>query len=372
MPTSPQVRPQQRWSWTLVRVAGVEIRLHVTFLILLGWIVFSQLSRGAGLGSVLEAFGLVGMVFAIIVLHEFGHILVARRFGIRTRDILLLPIGGVARLDRMPSDPRQELLVALGGPAVNLALALVAFAVSGALGGHLGPEGLLFTGGPLLARFVWINLLLAGFNLLPAFPMDGGRALRALLSMRMDRVRATDWASGIGRAMAVAFGVIGLFGNPMLVFVALFVWIGAGEEAAMVHIHASLESMHVRDAMVTSFETLPVTATVADGIERALHSVHREFPLIQGDRLVGIVLANELVEAGSKGHGADPIGSLAHRIEGVAGPGDSVEGALERLAASETHVLPVIESNRMIGLLLPENVVALLTLRGPGVPPAHA
>jgi CBS domain-containing protein len=202
--------------------------------------------------------------------------------------------------------------------------------------------------------------------------MDGGRALRALLSMRIDRVRATDWAAAIGRWMAIAFGLIGLFGNPMLVFVALFVWIGAGEEAQLVHLHASLQSMHVRDAMVTSFETFPSTATVAEGVDRVLHSAHREFPLIQGDRLVGIVLASELISAGSAGRGAELIGAVAHPIDGVAEPGELVEGALERLQASETHVLPVIEANRMIGLLLPENVLALLALRGPPGPPAHA
>lgn len=368
---TPRVLHAPRWSWTLVSIAGVEIRVHATFLLLLVWIVYVPLAAGAGPAGALGAIGLVGMVFSAVVLHEFGHIVVARKFGVRTREILLLPIGGIARLDRIPSDPRQELLVALSGPAVNVVLALGTLATLGALGGHPSLEGLAFTGGPMLARFLWMNVLLAGFNLLPAFPMDGGRALRALLSMRMDRVRATDWAAAVGRAMALLFGVIGVFGNPMLVFVALFVWIGAGEEAAMVHVHASLASFHVRDAMVTSFETLPTTATVADGVERALHSVHREFPVVLGDRLVGIVFSRELLAAGAQGHGAEAVGTLAHPIEGVASPGDPVEGALARLEASETHVLPVLEANRVIGLLLADHVAALLASRGPGSPTAN-
>ena len=372
MQSPPQVRPAQRWSWSLVTLAGVDVRVHVTFLVLLGWIALSHLSRGQGVGAVLEGFAVIGIVFSIVVLHEFGHALVARRFGIRTRDITLLPIGGVARLERMPSVPRQELLVALAGPAVNVVLALLGVGALALLGGPLGPGGLSLTGGPLLSQFVRFNVLLAAFNLLPAFPMDGGRALRALLAMRMDRVRATDVAARVGRWMAIGFGLVGLFGNPMLVFIALFVWIGAGEEATMAHVHASLESMHVRDAMITSFETLPTTATVGEGVDHALHSIHRKFPVLDGDRLVGFVIASELIAAGAGGRTQESIGAITHPVDGVTGPRDSIEGVLERLEASEAHVLPVVESNRVIGLVLPENILALVALRQGGLPTAHA
>jgi len=213
-----------RFSLQLGTLFGIPVYLHWTFLLLLGFVALSTGTSGVVL---------VLAIFACVVLHEFGHALAARRYGIGTRDVTLLPIGGVARLERMPDDPRQELVVALAGPAVNVAIA-------GLLGGWLvlagtGPGvGLGLTGGSFAARLLSINLALVVFNLLPAFPMDGGRVLRALLAQRMGYVEATDLAAAIGRGMAVLFGIAGLLWNPMLILIALFVWTGAGQEAQMV------------------------------------------------------------------------------------------------------------------------------------------
>ena len=217
---------------------GIPIFLHWTFFLLLGFVALSQLFASGSLIAALGGVAFVSAIFGCIVLHELGHALMARRFGIRTRDVTLLPIGGIARLEKMPDNPRQELWVALAGPAVNVVIA-------GVLGFWLVLFGLLSGGvlssavGSFTARLMLVNLALVAFNMLPAFPMDGGRVLRALLAQRMGYVNATDLAAKVGRGMAVVFGIAGLFWNPMLVLIALFVWFGAGQEAEIVRRRAA-------------------------------------------------------------------------------------------------------------------------------------
>lgn len=211
-----------RWSYRLGKVAGIDLYVHVTFLMLLAWVGLSRLFTGYGLDGAVLSVALVGLTFGVVVLHELGHALAARRFGIPTRDITLLPIGGVARLARMPEKPLQELVVALAGPAVNLVLAVAA----GAL--------LFVVPHELVLWFLGLNVILLVFNLLPGFPMDGGRVLRALLALRMPRLRATEIAVRVGRWVALALGVAGLFWNPMLILVAVFLWLTGGSELAAV------------------------------------------------------------------------------------------------------------------------------------------
>ena len=219
-----------RWPFRLGTAFGIPVYLHWTFLLLLGFVAFTQ-----GLGGAV----FVAAIFACVVLHEFGHVLAARHYGIATRDVTLLPIGGVARLERMPDDPRQELWVALAGPAVNVAIAVVLGFGLFLFSGLAPAAGLSLTAGSFAAQLLTVNLALVVFNMLPAFPMDGGRVLRALMAQRTSYVAATDLAATIGRGMAVVFGIAGLFWNPMLMFIAIFVWFGAGQEAAMVRHRAA-------------------------------------------------------------------------------------------------------------------------------------
>src|SRR5688572_19607479 len=212
-----------RWSLRILTVSGIGIYVHITFLILVAWIGAIFFQSGGAVHAV-HGIVLILAVFACVVLHEFGHALTAKKFGIKTRDITLLPIGGVARLERMPEDPKQELWVALAGPAVNVVIAAVLFVVLQFTGGMESPSTLSVTGGPFLGRLLIVNSCLVLFNMLPAFPMDGGRIVRALLAMRMDYMKATQIAAGLGQGMACLFGFIGLFSNPFLVFIALFVW----------------------------------------------------------------------------------------------------------------------------------------------------
>ena len=224
------------WSISVGRIFGTEVRIHLTFFLLVAWFAASAGARG-GQSAAVDAVVFILAVFACVLAHEFGHVLTARRFGIGTRDITLLPIGGVASIERMPEKPRQELLIALAGPAVNVVIAVVLFTVFGA---RLDAEKMAATVEDqqidLVTRLALGNVMLVLFNMIPAFPMDGGRVLRALLSYRLDRSRATRIAATIGQAVAFGLGFLGLFGNPMLLFIALFVFLAASHESYTVEL----------------------------------------------------------------------------------------------------------------------------------------
>jgi Zn-dependent protease len=221
------------------RIAGIDIYVHYTFLLLLGWVALSHYRPH---GDPAEAMGGVAFtltLFGIVLLHELGHALAARHYGIRTRDIILLPIGGVARLEGMPEDHAKELVVALAGPAVNVVLAAIIFLGMAAGQGLSGAGEVRRVGGGFLDELLRMNVSLALFNLLPAFPMDGGRVLRALLAMRLDYLQATHLAASIGQGMAIVFAILGFFYNPFLIFIALVVWLGAAQEASQVQVRSA-------------------------------------------------------------------------------------------------------------------------------------
>jgi Zn-dependent protease len=220
-------------SWKIGQLAGIGIHLHWTFFLLPALVVVQVLAGGGAIGAAVNAVVFVLAIFGCVVLHELGHALTARRFGIATRDITLLPIGGVARLDRMPKNPWQELAIAAAGPAVNVAIAvaLIAGLVAGSLLTQTPAAATL--AGSWFVNLIWINIALVVFNLLPAFPMDGGRVLRSLLAMSMPHLRATKIAASIGQVLAVGLAIVGLFVNPMLTLVALFVFLAARGEARM-------------------------------------------------------------------------------------------------------------------------------------------
>ncbi len=210
------------WSIKIGSVAGTAIRIHVTFLLLLAWIFGVEYIAG-GPQAAWNSLLFIVLLFLCVLLHEFGHIFTARAFGVRTPDVILLPIGGVSRLERIPEKPSEEFLIAIAGPAVNVAIAAVLVLVGGA---NLSVDRLAALESAdvsMIDRLAAVNLFLAAFNLIPAFPMDGGRVLRALLAARFGYVRATEIAAMIGQWVAFALGFLGLFGNPILIFIAIFV-----------------------------------------------------------------------------------------------------------------------------------------------------
>ncbi|HEU5262913.1 MAG TPA: site-2 protease family protein [Gemmatimonadales bacterium] len=349
-----------KWSWRVGRIAGIDLYVHVTFLILVGWVALSHyLARRSG-ADALMGVGFILSLFAIVVLHELGHALTARRFGISTRDITLLPIGGVARLERMPEDPRQELLVALAGPAVNVGLAAILFLVL-ELGAGLAPFGeVMRVGGRFLDQLLWVNVSLAAFNLLPAFPMDGGRVLRALLAMRMEHVRATQIAAGIGQAMAVLFGFVGLFTNPFLVFIALFIWLGAAGEASMVQMRSALGGIPVQKAMITDFRALAPQDPLARAVDHVLAGFQQDFPVVEQGRVAGVLTRADLLSALARRGQEARVGEVMRRDIETAEPLEMLEGVLSRLQRRDCHTLPVVHNGQLVGLVTTDNLGELL------------
>lgn len=362
--------PLTGWAWRVGAIAGIGIYVHGTFVLLIGFLVLSEWLHSRSLTAALVGVGFVLAVFATIVLHELGHALTARRFGIRTRDITLLPIGGVARLERIPEVPRQELWVALAGPAVNVGLALIVWILLFGAAGRAPAVALAPTGG-MVDRFIAVNLWLALFNLVPAFPMDGGRALRALLAERLDYVRATEIAATIGQGLALVFGFVGLFTNPFLLFIALFVWMGASAEASMVSARAALAGIPVSRAMITDFHTLRADDPLERAVELVLAGSQRDFPVVDGETLVGVLTRDALL-SGLARHG--PIGTvrdvMIQDFE-VVDPRDLLEPAFARLQACQCPVVPVVYRGRLVGLLTPENVTEYLMIRGALRPPSR-
>ncbi len=347
-----------KWSWRIGRIFGVGVYMHWTFLLLLAYIGMAHLFQN---GSVLQA--LVGvatilLLFGIVLLHELGHSLMARHFGIGTEDITLLPIGGLARLERMPEDPKQEFLVALAGPAVNVVLAVVFFAallLQGPLSESLHAPRLV--GDNLFLWLTLVNVSLVVFNMLPAFPMDGGRILRALLATRMPHARATRIAANVGQAMALAFGLFGLFSqNYMLLFIAMFVWLGAEGESSMAQARSTLGPYRVSQAMITEFQTLRSTDPLSAAVQHVLASFQQDFPVVEEGRILGILTYTGMVRALAEDGAMTPAGSVMDTDFESVSPNDSLESVFSRLQQSNCPAMPVLEDGRLVGLLTPHNV----------------
>ena len=353
-----------RWSLKLVRVAGIDVRVHFTFLLFLAWIALAHYQMG-GRSAMLVGVTFIVALFTCVLLHEFGHALAARAFGIRTPDITLLPIGGVARLQRMPEHPGQELIVALAGPAVNLLIAAVLIFF---LGRHTDVAHLEFVEQPraeLFAKLASMNLALAFFNLIPAFPMDGGRVLRALLAMFMPYGRATQIAASAGQALAFVLGFLGLFYNPMLIFVAFFVFLGAQQEAALAQLKDASSNLSVSEAMMTHLMRLRSDAKLEDAVEMLLRTSQHEFPVLDDDeRVLGVLTRDDMIVALRK-RGADtPVADVMRRDLPSVREGDAFNEALHHMQQSRCPVLPVVDAaNRFVGLITPENLGELMLVQ---------
>ena len=345
-----------KWSWRLGRFAGIDVYMHATFLLLIGWIALSYWFQEQSLAATLAGVGFILVLFACVVLHEYGHALTARRFGIRTRDITLLPIGGLARLERMPEKPAQEFWVALAGPMVNVVLATFLFAWL-FLTNRLEPfSSLSVTSGSFANRLLLANLFLVVFNLLPAFPMDGGRVLRALLATRMEYTRATQTAAGVGQGMAFLFGMVGLFLNPFLLFIAFFVWIGAAQEATSVQMKSSLGGIPVARAMVTDFHALSADEPLSRAVDLILRGSQQDFPVLVDGTVVGVLMKKDLFTALARHGGGMPVSEVMHREFQLVDSHEMLETALQRLQECRCHTMPVLRGGSLVGLLTTENL----------------
>ena len=360
----PQVaRPAARTSrWTLFfgRFLGIDVFVHASLLLLVAVLGVAQaVTTGSIVAAGASVLG-IAAIFACVLLHEYGHALAARRFGIETHRILLLPIGGVAQLDRMPDRPREELIVALAGPAVNLVIAAVTGTALIATALIAPPFAATITGG--LVFLTAINLLLLVFNLLPAFPMDGGRALRAVLAMRMRPLRATEIAAKTGQFMAVGMGIVGLFFNPLLAFVALFVWFGAGKEVQFARMQERLSGSWVESVMTTDFRTLSPTDRLQDVADLSVRSAQGAFPVLHDGRVVGMLGTERLARALAVGEVSSVSGAMRYDFEAVH-PREQLVNAFTRLATNGQKALPVLDGARLVGLVTLEGLQKFLDLR---------
>ena len=351
------------WSWKLARIAGIDVYVHVTFFIVVLWIGLVYWNQEQNLAAVVEGVGYILTLFACVVLHEFGHALTAARYGIRTRDITLLPIGGVARLERMPEVPLQELWVALAGPAVNVVIALLLFVWLRVSGGWESVEQVGVASGSFLERVMLANVYLVAFNLLPAFPMDGGRALRALLATRMEYTRATSRAAIVGQGMAIVFAFVGLQGNPILLFIALFVWIGAGQEASMTQMKSALAGIPLRRAMLTHFRTLSPANTLGDAVDLLLTGSQQDFPVVVSGRIEGILTRSDLIKALPRAGRSGTVADAMKRECPTADASEMLETVLARLQGHDCHTVPVLENGTFVGLVTMDNVGEFLMIQ---------
>ena len=353
-----------KWVYTVARIAGTDVKIHLTFVLFLGWWAVMGYQEGGANGAISAALLLLAL-FACILLHEFGHILMARRFGVRTPDVILLPIGGVARLERIPDEPKQELLIALAGPAVTAALALI-FYLALRLSGGDADVGELNPIAPFLNQLLVTNVWLLLFNLIPAFPMDGGRVLRALLASRMGMVRGTRVAATLGQTLALAGGLYGITAQrPFLVLIAFFVFLGASAEAEAVETRAAGDGLQVSQMMVTEFRTIPVYATLSDAVDLLLSGEQREFPVVDNNgRIEGLLTRDNLIRGLSKLGPSAPITQAMTQGVPVVAPTLGFDDALTRLRFSKLPALPVVDqAGGLIGLLTSDNITDLLLVQ---------
>lgn len=365
------VRRRVKWSYRLATVAGIQVRVHLTFLLLLGFYAWVYYLDG-GLKAAAGGVTLTLLIFLCVLLHEFGHAFAAKIFGISTPDITLLPIGGIARLARMPANPWQELAIAIAGPAVNVLIAILLwFTVVGNL--PASEFSLIDTaGGMLSAKLLAVNLLLVGFNMIPAFPMDGGRVLRALLATRLRYVAATRLAARVGQVIAVIFvgASLSRWGTPMLAFIGAFVFLGAQQELAHARLREAAQGFRVGQAMITRFNTLPDSLKVAEIAERLAASDQQVFPFVdEWLRFQGLASRQELTQAAQELPPQAAANCVVRRLPTVS-PNTSFDHALQLMQESSEPLLPVVNAaGQIVGLVTLAHLAELSALRTPSLSP---
>jgi Zn-dependent protease/CBS domain-containing protein len=354
------------------RAFGIDVKVHWTFLLLLAFFGFTAYQNSGSLGSALVTVGVIVALFVCVLLHEYGHSLVAQRLGIEIADITLLPIGGLARLKSLPEKPWDEVKIAIAGPLVNVVLAPLFFGVALLLGGGLTMPPNILEGVQSAAQvFVYlgfINVALVVFNLIPAFPMDGGRVLRGLLATRLGPVRATDISSAVGQFFAAAFFLIGLLsGNLLLALVAVFIFFGAGGEAQMVRQREQMRGLLVSDVMGSRRRTETVTPyhTFGQVLDMVIHGYQEDFPVVDEEgNLVGMITRNEIMTAA---HSPERYASVRDVMKTdfptISPDADLFTDGARILQESGLRALPVVRAGDLVGMLTMDDIGQAALLR---------
>lgn len=348
-----------KWSLKLFRFSGIEVSVHFTFLLLIAWFGYIYWVNTGSVAAVFSGIGFILSLFVCVVLHEFGHALTAKRYGIQTRSITLLPIGGVAQLDKMPDDPRQEIRVALAGPAVNIVIAIFLWLLLSLTQGPVSLEQLDITTDSFLTKLMIVNVFLAVFNLLPAFPMDGGRVLRAWLALHVDHALATKTAAVIGQSLALVMGVLGFLYNPILLFIALFVWIGAAAEAGAEQIKLVLSRIPISRAMLSDFQVLSTSDTLSHAVDLTLAGSQKDFPVLENGQLVGVVIQSDLLD-GLRRYGENSeVEKIMQRDVPTVDINEHLERVTEQLENSQCRLIGITHNGQLVGILNLDNVMEL-------------
>jgi Zn-dependent protease/predicted transcriptional regulator len=351
------------WSFPAGRIFGVEIRIHLTFGLLLLYVLMTEAAGGyVGPG---RALGLTGLVFLSVVLHELSHSLASLHSGRVARSVVLLPIGGVTLMDETSHqqvNPRQEIRIAAVGPFVNL---LLAFVVGGIVM-TVTPELNIMArpwvhSSNLLRSFVWINVFIGAVNLLPAYPLDGGRVLRAIFLRGMDPVRATRRAVAISQIFSMLFFVVGLWRDTWLVLIGFFIFVAAQLEERSAVFHAVLENVSLKEVMLTEFATLSPADTLEEALDKAVHSLQDDFPVVRGPDLVGVVSRQAILEALRAG-GNGYIQPVMKRVADVGAVGDSLASAFRKISNGGMTLIPVVDGGRLVGIITLQNLMHAMSL----------
>jgi Zn-dependent protease/CBS domain-containing protein len=352
------------WSFPAGRLFGVDIRIHVTFLFLLGFVWFSE-SLTMGVSGPGRGLALVGIIFGCVIVHELAHAIVAKRSGIIVRSIILLPIGGVTLMEDPNSgkpDPARDIRIAVAGPLINLIIA----AVAGAIILSFAPQVKLWAqpyvhATNLPRSLFWSNLFLGAFNLLPAYPMDGGRILRAMLAERMDFVHATRRAVTVGQVFAMLLMMVGLVWNAWLVLIGFFLFVGAQLEDRSAVFQSVLETVHMEDVMLTQFSILSPADTLEDALSKAVHTLQDDFPVVRGTEMVGVINKARIVDALRRDGNGYIQPAMVRGFE-VARRSDSLADAFRKLHGRSLSMIPVVDTGRLVGIVTLQNLTHSIAL----------
>lgn len=364
-----KLQKQMSASLGVGKVAGIKVQIHWTFWLLFVFVGVMVFANEGGITEMAWHFLFVIALFFCVILHEFGHALTARRYGIGTRSITLLPIGGLASLNEIPENPKQELFIAIAGPLVNVVIALILFSFV-PLENYIGqkPEILqeqlsTIDGSNFLFYLFFINIVLVLFNMIPAFPMDGGRVFRALLSMRIGRVRATSVAASVGKFLAFLFFIYGLFYSVILAVIAVFIYFGAHSENISVQQLSLLDGHKVRDAMITKFSVLSPWATLADAVDKILDTTEQNFIVKDENETLGILYMEDLSQAlnvKGKETSVDEVMETSFRTLDADAP---LTDAYRNIQRGSKNFFPVLENGALVGVVDMNNINEFLTLR---------
>ena len=358
------------WSISAGRIFGIEIRIHLTFLFLLVFVWLMELAVHRALPDPGRGLALVAIVLLSVVIHELGHGVVALKAGVRMKAVILLPIGGVAILedsyaladaDEGAKNWWRELRSAGAGLVVSFVVAALSAAIISVVRPHANLLAWPFlTSSDLVRSFVWANLYLVGVNLLPAYPMDAGRILRAFFARKVDSVQATRRATAISHALAMFFVLVGMW-YWWLAMVGIFLFIAAQLEERSVVFQSVLTSVHMNDIMLTDFATLSPADTLEDALEKAVHTLQDDFPVIRGGDMVGVISKQKILQA-LRTQGNGYVQSVMSKIFEVAGRGETLASAFRKLTAKNLSIIPVVEDQRLVGIVTLQNLMHSMAL----------